>query len=59
MTKIWQTSATLIHESTNKTINSFPTVSWNASSVNNTVHTTWTIPSGIPNGNYTLIIGGK
>ena len=59
MTKIWQTSATLVHEPTNKTIDSFPTVSWNASSVNNTAHTTWTIPSGLSNGNYTLSIGGN
>ncbi|EPB91839.1 hypothetical protein HMPREF1544_01347 [Mucor circinelloides 1006PhL] len=59
MTKIWQTSATLIHESTNATIASFPPIAWNASAETNNAHTTWTVPVGLPNGNYTMTISGN
>ncbi|KAK4519078.1 uncharacterized protein ATC70_009309 [Mucor velutinosus] len=59
MTKIWQTSATLIHESTNTTIASFPIASWNASAETNYAHTTWTIPAGLSTGNYIMTISGK
>ncbi|CAO3618534.1 unnamed protein product [Mucor fragilis] len=59
MTKIWQTSATLIHDPTNATIASFPAASWNASAETNNAHTTWTIPTGLSNGNYTMTISGN
>ncbi|GAN11253.1 hypothetical protein MAM1_0517c10812 [Mucor ambiguus] len=59
MTKIWQTSATLVHEPTNATITSFPITGWNASAETNYAHTTWTIPAGLSNGNYTMTISGN
>ncbi|KAL9552771.1 hypothetical protein MBANPS3_003612 [Mucor bainieri] len=59
MTKIWQTSATLVHGSTNATITSFPIASWNASAETNDAHTTWSIPAGLSNGNYTMTISGN
>lgn len=61
MTKIWATSATLTHVSTNKTIDTFPLVQWtnNNGSAPASIHQEWTIPDSIPLGNYSLAISGK
>jgi hypothetical protein len=72
MTRIWSTSATLTHIQSNKTIDSFPLVQWSAANTTSTstnspnstttsssVHQVWTIPTNLPNGNYSLAIGGK
>ncbi|KAI8646836.1 hypothetical protein BD408DRAFT_409290 [Parasitella parasitica] len=59
MTKIWQTSATLVHDATNTTIDTFPAVKWNAYSKKNSAHKSWSIPLGLPDGNYTLSINAN
>ncbi|CEP18255.1 hypothetical protein [Parasitella parasitica] len=59
MTKIWRTSATLVHDATNTTVAAFPSVKWSAYSKRNSAHKTWTIPSGLPDGNYTLSINAN
>lgn len=73
MTRIWATSARLIHMESNKTISDFPTINWSSSaSTSNdsitkqqqeegtsSIHSNWTIPADIPIGNYSLIISGK
>lgn len=66
MTRIWSTSATLTHVATNKTIDDFPRMLWNASNNNSdnstdpsSIHQSWTIPNNIPIGNYSLTVSGK
>jgi hypothetical protein len=62
MTRIWATSAKLIHIESNKTIDQFPLVNWSSNDISqdkSSIHQIWTIPADIPIGNYSLAIGGK
>lgn len=60
MTRIWSASAKLTNIETNKTIEGFPLVNWTSNNnTQNFAHEIWTIPIDMPNGNYSLSVGGK